>query len=147
MGAGLVRCGGDVEPHARRLSVEIAAMGDSESTTLRRVYLGALSMALALSVVECGNVGVGAATGKGTATLHWTPVTQNTDGTPLKNLAGYKVFYGTPAMHKVMVLPDPTLTTYLVSNLPSGTWYFAVAAYTRSGAQGIMSNVGWKKIP
>ena len=31
----------------------------------------------------------------GSATLSWTPPTQNMDGTPLTNLAGYRVYWGT----------------------------------------------------
>jgi hypothetical protein len=32
----------------------------------------------------------------GQATLSWDPPTTNVDGTPLTDLAGYKVYYGTP---------------------------------------------------
>ncbi len=35
------------------------------------------------------------ATSPGTATLSWTPPTQNTDGSPLTDLAGYRVYWGT----------------------------------------------------
>ena len=84
----------------------------------------------------------------GSATLTWTPVIDSTTGAPLAGLAGYKVFYGTSqsAMNTVVTLSNPSLTTYLVSNLSSGTWYFAVAAYTSAGTQGVMSNVGSKTI-
>lgn len=84
----------------------------------------------------------------GTATLSWTAVTQNTNGTTLTDLAGYKVFYGTAAnaMNTVVTLANPSLTNYLVSNLSSGTWYFGVAAYASDGTQSAMSNVGSKTI-
>jgi hypothetical protein len=84
----------------------------------------------------------------GTATLTWTPVTQNTNGTTLTDLAGYKVFYGTSAnaMNTVVTLANPSLTTYLATNLSSGTWYFGVAAYASDGTQSAMSNVGSKTI-
>jgi hypothetical protein len=134
----------------------------ASSDIFRRMCLGLLGAALGLSVAACGNAGVsqGAATinnsnggegvtsGNGTATLTWTAVTQNTDGTLLTDLAGYKVFYGVSAsaMNTVALLSDPTLTTYVVRNLPSGTWYFAVAAYTSSGTEGAMSNIGTKTI-
>ena len=49
-------------------------------------------------------------------------------------------------MNIVTELPDPSLTSYVVANLPSGTWYFTVAAYTTSGTQGAISNVGTKTI-
>jgi len=85
----------------------------------------------------------------GTATLNWTAVTTNTNGSTLTNLAGYKVFYGTAtnALNTTVTLANPSLTTYVVTNLSSGTWYFAVAAYTSGGQQGTLSNVGSKTIP
>jgi hypothetical protein len=33
--------------------------------------------------------------GVGQATLSWTAPDENTDGTPLINLAGYRIYYGT----------------------------------------------------
>jgi large repetitive protein len=84
----------------------------------------------------------------GSATLTWTAVTENTNGTPVSGLAGYKIFYGTSesAMNTVVTLANPSLTTYVVTNLSAGTWYFAVAAYTSSGTQGETSNIGSKTI-
>jgi hypothetical protein len=85
----------------------------------------------------------------GSATLTWTPVTQNTNGTVLTDLAGYKVYWGTSptSMGQTVTLANPSLTTYAVTNLSSGTWYFGVAAYANDGTQGMMSNVGSKTVP
>lgn len=79
----------------------------------------------------------------GTATLQWTPPTENTDGTSLTNLAGYKVYYGTSAssLTHVVQLANPGLTSYTVGNLSSGTWYFALSAYTSSGTESSLSSV------
>jgi hypothetical protein len=84
----------------------------------------------------------------GSATLNWSPVTQNTDGTVLVDLAGYEIFYGTSAtaMDSTIALPDPNQTTYLVANLSPGTWYFAVAAFTTGGIEGVTSNVASKTV-
>jgi hypothetical protein len=84
----------------------------------------------------------------GSATLTWTPVTQSTDGDILTGLAGYIVFYGTSpdALTTAVTVTDPNQTSYLVTPLSSGTWYFAVAAYTSDGVQGEMSNVASKTI-
>jgi large repetitive protein len=84
----------------------------------------------------------------GSATLTWTAVTSNTNGSTLTDLAGYKISYGTSAsaMNTVVTLANPSLTTYQVSNLSSGTWYFGVAAYTTTGTTGEMSNIGQKTI-
>ena len=85
----------------------------------------------------------------GTASLDWTSVTQNTNGTALTNLAGYHVHYGTSAsnMNQVVNITNPSVTAYVVTNLSSGTWYFGVTAYTSTGMEGVLSNVGKKTIP
>jgi hypothetical protein len=84
----------------------------------------------------------------GTATVNWTAVTQNTNGTVLTNLAGYKLHYGTSpsAMNTIVVLSNPSLATYLVTNLSTGTWYFGVTAYTSDGSESSLSNIGAKTI-
>jgi Fibronectin type III domain len=117
------------------------------SPTLGRRCLSILRVALALSAAACGDEGV--VRGHGTATLTWTAVTQKANGAPLTDLAGYKVRYGpTPGcLNRVVVLQNPRATTYVVTNLRSGTWYFTVAAYTRDGLEGIQSNVREKTIP
>jgi hypothetical protein len=37
-------------------------------------------------------------------------------------------------------------TSYVISNLSAGTWYFGITAYTNTGLQSAMSNVGSKTI-
>lgn len=85
----------------------------------------------------------------GSATLSWQPPTQNEDGTPLTNLAGFRVAYGRAAnqLTQEVDLPNPGLTSYVVTGLSSGTWYFAVKAYTSTGAESDLSRVGSKTIP
>jgi len=71
----------------------------------------------------------------GSATLTWEAPTTNQDGTaPLTDLAGYVVRYGTsPGSYTSNVrLYDRTLTTYGVTNVPSGTYYFVVQAFDTS---------------
>ena len=86
--------------------------------------------------------------GSGSADISWTPPTTNTNGSTLTDLAGYDIYYGTSASsltQKVQV-SNVGLTNYVISGLTSGTWYFAVAAYTTSGAQSSLSNVASKTI-
>ena len=80
----------------------------------------------------------------GSATLNWTPVTENTNGTPVSNLAGYRIYYGTSAsaMNQSVTVANPNATSYQVTPLAAGTWYFGMVAYTSSGAQSSLSNVG-----
>ncbi len=76
-------------------------------------------------------------------------MTKNTNGTLLHDLAGYRLYYGTSmsSLSTVVELANPNLTTYLVSNLPSGTWYFGVTAYTKNGTESAKSNIVQKTIP
>jgi hypothetical protein len=87
--------------------------------------------------------------GSGTATVTWAPPTQNSDGTALTNLAGYKIDYGTSsgALTKTVQVASAGTSSYTVNNLASGTWYFAVQSYTNSGSQSALSNVTSKTIP
>lgn len=123
------------------------------SITQRFLLPAVLGVSLALGVVACGGAGVSgsrsALSFNGSATLNWTPVTKNTDGALLHDLAGYRVYYGTSAdsLSTVVELANPNLTTYLVGNLPSGTWYFGVTAYTSAGTESAMSNIMQKTIP
>jgi hypothetical protein len=85
----------------------------------------------------------------GSATLSWTPPTQNTNGTPLTDLRGYKVYWGTtPGNYPSSVtLNNAGLTSYVVQNLVPGTYYFVVTAVNSVGAESSFSNSASKTIP
>jgi hypothetical protein len=84
----------------------------------------------------------------GSATLSWSAPTQNTDGTPISDLAGYHVYYGVSAsqLTTTITLSSATETSYIVNGLAPGTYYFAVVAYTSAGVDSAQSNVGSKTI-
>jgi hypothetical protein len=84
----------------------------------------------------------------GSATLSWTPPTTNTDGSPLTDLAGYKVYWGTsPGNYpNSTTLSNPGLSSYVVSNLAPGTYYFVATAFNSSGAESSFSGVASKTI-
>lgn len=88
-------------------------------------------------------------TATGYVTLSWTPPTENTDGTAVKDLAGYRVLYGTSpiTLDKQVTIANPGITTYAVEGLTAATYYFAVRAYTTSGAESANSNIASKTIP
>jgi len=92
---------------------------------------------------------VTAPTGSGTADLSWTAPTQNTDGSALTDLAGYRVYHGTSpsALTDVIQVAGAANTSYSFSQLTSGTHYFAVAAYNAAGVESTLSAVGSKTIP
>ena len=73
----------------------------------------------------------------GVVTLDWLPPTENNDGSALTNLAGYTVYYGTSpeSLTQSIKVTNPGLTAYSVTNLPSGTWYFAVTSYSSTGVE------------
>jgi hypothetical protein len=84
----------------------------------------------------------------GSATVSWTPPTQNTDSSALTNLKGYRVKYGTSASNLSLSvdLPTPGITSVMIESLSPGTWYFAVTAYNTSNVESDLSNVASKVI-
>jgi hypothetical protein len=85
----------------------------------------------------------------GSATLSWTPPTQNSNGTTLTNLAGYRIYYGTSAsaMNRTIQVANAGLSRYVVENLSSATWHFTVRAYTTAGVESSASNTATKTVP
>ena len=75
-------------------------------------------------------------------TLQWQPPTENTDGTPLTDLAGYRIYYGVdPAdLSDLIKLPNPGLTTYVVEELTPNTWYFAMTSVNDRGRESDLYN-------
>jgi hypothetical protein len=75
--------------------------------------------------------------GNGNASLSWTAPTQNTDGSSLTNLKGFKVLYGTSAtaLNNSQSIDSKTATSATIAALGSGTWYFAVRAVNTAGAE------------
>ena len=73
----------------------------------------------------------------GSATLNWSIPTSRTDGTALTNLAGFHIYYGTaPGNYPTSItIANPTVSTYVVTNLSSGTYYFVATAYDTSGVE------------
>jgi hypothetical protein len=97
--------------------------------------------AFSISVLAVG-------TGTGTATLSWTPPTENSDGSTLTDLAGYQVWYGQAQnnLNRSVSLNNASLSTYVVENLNSGTWYFALVAVNSHGTTSVFSGVASKTI-
>jgi hypothetical protein len=90
-----------------------------------------------------------ASTSTGTATLSWLPPTENTDGSVLTDLAGYKIYYGTTAGNytSVIMIDNPGIASYVVDNLPGGnTYFFVITSVTSSGLESEYSSVGSKTI-
>jgi Putative Ig domain len=79
---------------------------------------------------------------RGTATLSWMPPTEREDGSPLTNLAGYRIRYGTApgSLTEVLEIPNGGITSAVVENLPPATWYFVTSAYDSEGLESANSS-------
>ena len=87
-------------------------------------------------------------TATGSATVSWTAPTTNTDGSALTNLTGFRVAYGQSStnLDQSATVSNPSISTYTINSLTSGTWYFAVYAVNSSGLESDVSNVATKTI-
>ncbi len=80
----------------------------------------------------------------GTAALSWAAPVLNSSGNNVE-LAGYQIYYGNEPtnMTHVITISGTATTEYTVSQLTSGTWYFAITAYdtqhVESGLSAIVS--------
>jgi hypothetical protein len=84
----------------------------------------------------------------GSVTLSWIPPTTNTNGTPLTNLSGYKIYYGTSPSsltHSVQIT-NPGIASYAVGNLSPATWYFSLVSFNSANVESPFSQVVSKNI-
>ena len=128
--------------------------------TALRAALSALALGLLLAITGCDGssyVASDASDDRGlshtdstsqTAIVSWTPPVQRTDGSALTDLAGYRVYYGKGlnSLTQIIDIRNAGQTSQFIDDLDTGTWYFAVTAYTRDGLESEMSNLGAKRI-
>ena len=107
-----------------------------------RVSDGTTSTALAAFSIAVTQISTGS------ATISWLPPTENTDGSTLTDLGGFRIYYGTSAtaLTQTATITNPGLTSYVVQNLAAATWYFTVRAYATDGAESTSSNIASKTI-
>jgi fibronectin type 3 domain-containing protein len=77
-------------------------------------------------------------------TLSWMAPTENTNGSALTDLGGYKIYYGTSPkeLNKLVALSNPGLQTYVIDGLAVGVmYYFAVTATATDGTESAQSAV------
>src|SRR5262245_40335945 len=93
------------------------------------VLLACLSLAFAATTARAAQV-----------QLAWDKPLQ-ADGTPIPNLAGYKLYYGSQSGQYPTMIPVGMTTTYTVTNLSAGqTYYFAAKAYDSNSTESAFSN-------
>ena len=85
----------------------------------------------------------------GSALVSWMPPTENTDGSMLNDLDGFKLYYGTsPGSYSQEIdLDNSGLVSFMIENLAPGTYYFAVSAYDIADNEGPRSIEVSKTIP
>ena len=84
----------------------------------------------------------------GQATVSWTAPSQNTDGTALTNLKGYKIYYGRSAdvLDQVITVDTTAMTTLVVGNLAPATYYFAMTSVNTDGVESSRSTLATKLV-
>lgn len=87
-------------------------------------------------------------TTSGTALLSWSPPAENTDGSTLEDLMGYRIYYGNSSgsYSESITINSTGITSYLVENLSSGQWYFVMTAVNSSNVESGYSNEASKTI-
>lgn len=73
----------------------------------------------------------------GSASLQWTPPTLNSDGSVLRNLAGYRVYWRSQAgkFNNSMIISNPGVSRVVIDDLAPGNYDFAVTAFNKNGGE------------
>lgn len=117
-------------------------------SVLRTLCAGGVSLVIGLALAACAPDGPGDvlsadADGKGSVTVAWTAPTRDSTGTELKDLAGFRLYYGerSPLSRQQATRIDVgTDTTHTVDSLAAGTYYFAVSAVDTAGNESGLSS-------
>jgi len=110
-------------------SATVGPLDDSTSFTL--TCTGPGGSALAMLQVEV----------TGELALAWQAPTENVDGSPLDDLSGYKIYYGTSSRNydASVSIDDPSATSGSVI-VVSGDYYVAMTAIDADGNESAYSN-------
>jgi hypothetical protein len=84
---------------------------------------------------------VGTATGS--IAVSWVPPTERVDGSPLHDLAGYTLLWGTDPedFANSTKIRNPGVATYVIEELTPATYYLVATAFDRRGRESDFSNV------
>ncbi len=89
-----------------------------------------------------------ASAGSGVASLQWETPPSKVDGTPLDDLAGYRILYGRTAseLDQSVLISNPSTTTYEFATLDPGTGQFALVAVNAGGLEGPATTLAQKSV-
>jgi hypothetical protein len=95
----------------------------------------------AVTALPAFTITVGGSLTSSSVSLAWTPPTENSDGTTLTDLKGYKIHYGTKSQTytNTVSVENPGLTRFEIDSLPSGKLYIAMTAYNAAGTESSLS--------
>ena len=84
----------------------------------------------------------------GSMTISWTPPSQNTDGSALTNLAGYRIYYGeTPGNYPNRIdITTTGISAHVVDNLLPKTYYVVATSVNSAGIESAYSNMAIKTV-
>jgi hypothetical protein len=84
----------------------------------------------------------------GIASLKWEVPPSKVDGSPLDDLAGYRILFGRSSdnLDGSVYIGDPSATGFEFSTLSPGLWYFAVVGVNAGGLEGPPTTVATKSI-
>ncbi|RLA16364.1 MAG: hypothetical protein DRQ62_16335 [Gammaproteobacteria bacterium] len=84
----------------------------------------------------------------GSVTLTWTPPTTNTGGSPLNNLAAYKIYYGLSEGNypNEIRIDNPGIATYVVDDLNENGYYFVSTSINADEVESDFSNVVFRAV-
>jgi hypothetical protein len=84
----------------------------------------------------------------GVVTLTWQPPRENVDGSPLTNLAGYRIYYGerSRSYQHHQTVSNPAAVRHDLT-LTSGSYYVAMTALDREGNESAYSNEVVRTLP
>lgn len=80
-------------------------------------------------------------------TVSWAPPQQNTDGSALTDLAGYRIYYGTSLTDlSTLIGVGINVTSYVITGLGTGTYYVAMTALNAQGVESARTAVVSKTV-
>ena len=82
----------------------------------------------------------------GSVELSWDAPTTNEDGSVLTDLAGYTIYYGTNQsnLNQIIDISNVGITSFVISDLPSDTYYFSITAKDNNNNESTRSNIASK---